>query len=60
MITLLNKLFSQSKKFNSLNLSFQKLRKETEVKKIFKVIEEFSAASEIRSVSYTHLRAHET
>ena len=50
MITLLNKLFSQSKNFNSLNLSFQKLRKETEVKKIFKVIEEFSAASEIRYV----------
>ena len=50
MITLLNKLFSQSKNFNSLNLSFQKLRKETEVKKIFKVIEEFSATSEIRYV----------
>jgi poly(A) polymerase len=50
MITLLNKLFSQSKNFNSLNLSFQKLRKETEVKKIFKAIEEFSGASEIRYV----------
>ena len=50
MITLLNKLFFQSKNFNSLNLSFQKLRKETEVKKIFKVIEEFSATSEIRYV----------
>ena len=50
MITLLNKLFSQSKNFNSLNLSFQKLRKETEVKKIFKIIEEFSATSEIRYV----------
>ena len=50
MITLLNKLFSQSKNFNSLSLSFQKLRKETEVKKIFKVIEEFSATSEIRYV----------
>ena len=50
MITLLNKFFSQSKNFNSLNLSFQKLRKESEVKKIFKVIEEFSSTSEIRYV----------
>ena len=50
MITLLNKLFSRSKNFNSLNLAFQKLRKETEVKKIFKVIEEFSSTSEIRYV----------
>ena len=50
MITLLNKLFSRSKNFNSLNLAFAKLRKETEVKKIFKVIEEFSNTSEIRYV----------
>jgi len=50
MITLLNKLFSRSKNFNSLNLAFQKLRKETEVKKVFKVIEEFSSTSEIRYV----------
>jgi len=50
MITLLNKLFSRSKNFNSLNLAFAKLRKETEVKKIFHVIEEFSSTSEIRYV----------
>ena len=50
MMTLLNKLFFKSKNFNSLNLSFQKLRKETEVRKIFKVIEKFSATSEIRYV----------
>jgi len=50
MITLLNKLFFRSKNFNSLNLAFQKLRKETEVKKVFKVIEEFSSTSEIRYV----------
>ncbi len=50
MITLLNKIFSQSKNFNSLNLAFQKLRKETEVNKIFKAIEEFSKTSEIRYV----------
>jgi len=50
MKTLLNKLFSRSKNFNSLNLAFAKLRKETEVKKIFQVIEEFSNTSEIRYV----------
>jgi len=50
MITLLNKLFLQSKNFNSLNLVFQKLNKEFEIKKIFKVIEEFSSNSEIRYV----------
>tara|TARA_Y100000590_G_scaffold181241_1_gene206563 strand:+ start:31 stop:1305 length:1275 start_codon:yes stop_codon:yes gene_type:complete len=50
MITLLNKLFSAPKNFNSLNFTFQKLRNETEVNKIFKVIEEFSKTSEIRYV----------
>ena len=50
MITLLNKLFSQSKNFNSLNLAFQKLNKESEIKIIFKIIEEFSSNSEIRYV----------
>ena len=50
MITLFNKLFSQPKNFNSLNLAFQKLRKETEVNKIFKVVEDFSKTSEIRYV----------
>ena len=41
MITLLNKIFSQSKNFNFLNLVFQKIKKETEIKEIFKAIEEF-------------------
>ena len=50
MITLLNKLFSRSKNFNSLSLEFQKIKKETEIKKIFKIIEEFSSTSEIRYV----------
>ncbi len=50
MITLLNKIFSQSKNFNYLNLTFQKIKKETEIKEIFKVIEEFSKNSEIRYV----------
>ena len=50
MITLLNKIFSQSKNFNYLNLVFQKIKKETEIKEIFKAIEEFSKNSEIRYV----------
>jgi len=50
MITLLNKIFSQSKNFNYLNLAFQKIKKETEIKEIFKAIEEFSKNSEIRYV----------
>ena len=50
MITLLNKIFSQSKNFNYLNLAFQKIKKKTEIKKIFKAIEEFSNNSEIRYV----------
>ena len=50
MITLLNKILSQSKNFNYLNLAFQKIKKETEIKKIFKAIEEFSENSEIRYV----------
>ena len=50
MITLLNKIFSQSKNFNYLNLAFQKIKKETEIKEIFKAIEEFSKYSEIRYV----------
>ena len=50
MITLLNKIFSQSKNFNYLNLVFQKIKKETGIKKIFKAIEEFSKNSEIRYV----------
>ena len=50
MITLLNKIFSQSKNFNFLNLAFQKIKKETEIKEIFKAIEEFSKNSEIRYV----------
>ena len=50
MITLLNKIFSQSKNFNYLNLAFQKIKKKTEIKKIFKDLEEFSNNSEIRYV----------
>ncbi|MBA1339817.1 MAG: poly(A) polymerase [Pelagibacterales bacterium] len=50
MITFLNKLFLKSKNFDYIYLAFQKLSQETEVKKIFKAIEEFSDTSEIRYV----------
>jgi len=50
MITILNKLFSRSENINNLNLPFQKLKKETGVAKLFKIIEGFSDTSEIRYV----------
>ena len=50
MINLLDKIFFHLKNINSLNLAFQNLKKETEVEKIFKVINEFSSISEIRYV----------
>jgi poly(A) polymerase len=50
MITLFNKLFFRLKNLSSLNLAFQNLKKETEIEKIFKVINEFSDNSEIRYV----------
>ena len=49
-MTMLNKLFSHSENINSLNLPFQKLKKETSVEKLFKAIEGFSDTSEIRYV----------
>jgi len=50
MINLLDKIFFHLKNMNSLNLAFQNLKKETEVEKIFKVINEYSSISEIRYV----------
>ena len=50
MINLFNKFFLRSKNSNFLSLEFQKLKKQTEVEKIFKAIEEFSNSSEIRYV----------
>ena len=50
MITLFNKIFFRLKNLSSLNLAFQNLKKETEVEKIFKVINEFSHTSEVRYV----------
>ena len=50
MITILNKLFSSSKNFSSLNLKFKKIKEKTEIEKIFKAVEQFSDTSEIRYV----------
>ena len=50
MITILNKLFSSSKNFSSLNSKFKKIREKTEIEKIFKAVEQFSDTSEIRYV----------
>ena len=46
----LNKLFKQSRNFNYINLAFQKLSTETEAKRIFKAISDYSETSEIRYV----------
>jgi poly(A) polymerase len=46
----LNKLFKQSRNFNYINLAFQKLSTETEAKRIFKAISDYSENSEIRYV----------
>ena len=50
MIALLNKIFSLTKKSNSLTLEFRKIKKKTGVEKIFRAVEEFSDISEIRYV----------
>ena len=50
MIAILNKLFFSSKKLNSLNTEFQKLKIEKEAEKIFEIIEDNSNTSEIRYV----------
>ena len=50
MITILNKLYSHSKNFSSLNLRFKKIKDKTEIEKIFEAVEQFSDTSEIRYV----------
>jgi len=50
MMSILKKFFSDSKNFNELNLAFQKLKKESEVEKIFNSVEKYSSTSEIRYV----------
>ena len=50
MNNLINKIFFRSKNLNYINLSFENIRKETEVEKIFDAISSFSENSEIRYV----------
>ena len=50
MNNLIDKIFFRSKNLNYINLSFENLKKETEVKKIFSAIHSFSKNSEIRYV----------
>ena len=50
MNILLNKLFSRSQNLNYINFAFKKIKKETEVEKIFNAINLFSLNSEIRYV----------
>ncbi len=50
MIEIIKKLFSHSKNYNFISLKFQKIKKETEIEKIFKAIEKFSDNAEIRYV----------
>jgi len=50
MNNLLNKIFLKSKNLSYINLSFRKLKKETEVEQIFNAIHSFSASSAIRYV----------
>jgi len=50
MITIIDKLFSNSKNFDSVSAKFKKIKNETQIKKIFTAIEKFSDNGEIRYV----------
>ncbi len=50
MLNILNKLFSSTKNLNIINDRFIKLRKETNIQKIFDAIESYSDEAEIRYV----------
>jgi tRNA nucleotidyltransferase/poly(A) polymerase len=50
MNNLINKFFFKSQNLNYINLSFKKIREETEIDKIFTAISSFSENSEIRFV----------
>jgi len=50
MNTLLDKIFFRPKNLNYINLSFENIRKTTEIDKIFNAISSFSKNSEIRYV----------
>jgi len=50
MNNLINKIFFKTQNLNYINLCFEKIRKETEIEKIFRAINSFSENSEIRYV----------
>ena len=50
MLNILNKIFSSTKNLNNINHRFIKLRKDTNVEKIFDAIESYSNEAEIRYV----------
>ena len=50
MLNILNKIFSSTKNLNTINHRFIKLRKDTNVEKIFDAIESYSNEAEIRYV----------
>ena len=50
MLNILNKIFSSTKNLNSINHRFLKLRRDTNIEKIFDAIESYSEEAEIRYV----------
>ena len=50
MLNILNKIFSSTKNLNTINQRFIKLRKDTNVEKIFDAIESYSTEAEVRYV----------
>ena len=50
MLNILNKIFSSTKNLNSINHRFIKLKKDTNIEKIFDAIESYSEEAEIRYV----------
>ena len=50
MLNILNKIFSSTKNLNSINHRFIKLRRDTNIEKIFDAIESYSEEAEIRYV----------
>ncbi len=50
MLSIINKIFSSTKNLNTINQRFTRLRKDTNVEKIFNAIESYSNEAEIRYV----------
>ena len=50
MLSIINKIFSSTKNLNTINQRFIRLRKDTNVEKIFHAIESYSSEAEIRYV----------